>query len=212
MLTDLDWSALKGGSYALKYAKRDLPALDRTVARARNHRVAVQAGGNLGAYPKRLSQSFETVYAFEPSAELFPIMLENAPEPNIVRFQAALGYHRGQVGTSRERRDGKTNNHEGITHISGAGPIPTLRLDDLQLAICDAIFLDVEGWELYALQGAVATIGRCRPLLMIEINKSAAFVGIKEDDVRRFIVDLGYRFIERLHADEVYEPMEWAAC
>lgn len=209
MLATYDVSKFKGGAEALKWARRDLPYLDRIIARARGHRVAVQAGGNLGVYPKRLSSSFETVYVFEPAADLFPLMVENAPESNIIRYQAALGSHRGLVGTSRTRRDGKPNNHEGITHIAGSGPIPTLQLDDLALPICDLLCLDVEGWELYALEGAVATIARCRPLLAVEINKSATFVGIAEDEVRTFIVNQRYRFVERLQSDEVFEPVEW---
>ncbi len=204
---------MKGGAEALKYAKRDLVGLDRIVARVPQKRVCVQAGGCLGVYPKRLAESFEVVYSFEPSPELFPVMVENAPEHNIIRFQAALGFARDLVGVSRERRDGKLNNHEGITHIAGPGTIPTMRIDDLNLPICDALFLDLEGWELYALQGAVETVQRCRPLMSIEINKSAVFLGIDPDAVREFItVELGYRFIERLHADEVFEPVEWAAC
>lgn len=203
------WSSLRGSDSQLKWNRRDLPNLDRVVARVPQRRVAVQAGGNLGLFPKRLAMGFDVVYTFEPAAALFPILLANAPEPNIVRLQAALGYHRALVGTSQTRRDGKPDAHEGITHIAGPGPVPTLRLDDLALPVCDLLQLDLEGWELYALQGAAATLTRCRPVLCVEVNKNLGFVGVPEDTVRRFIADHGYRFVERLEADEVYVPEEW---
>jgi len=173
--------------------------------------VAVQAGGNLGLFPKRLAALFETVYTFEPAADLFAMLQANAPEPNIIKFQAALGDQRQLVATSRHRRDGKPNNHEGITHIAGPGRIPTLRIDDLGLAICDWILLDLEGWELFALRGAHETIARCRPTLTVEINKSCGFVGIAEDDVRAELRAREYVFVERFHSDELYVPRERSA-
>jgi FkbM family methyltransferase len=206
----LDWSTFKGSPEGLKWMRRDLPYLDRIIQRVPQKRVAVQAGACLGVYPKRLAAAFGVTYVFEPSAELFPLMVTNAPETNIVRFQAALGCDRALVGVSRQRRDGKPTNHEGITHIAGPGSIPTLCLDDLALPVCDLVYLDVEGYELYALQGAVETIARCRPLLAVEINKNAAFLGLSRDEVRAYITDvLQYRFVERLQSDEVYEPVEW---
>lgn len=210
MLTHgIDWSKMRGSAEALKWNRRDLPHLERIMTRARGKRVVVQAGGNLGIYPKRLAQSFAAVYTFEPGAALFPIMVQNAPEPNIHRYQAALGFDRALVGTSQVRRDSKPNCHEGITHISGGGTIPTMRIDDFALPCCDLICLDVEGFEMHALRGAVDTVARCRPLLSVEINKNQAFVGIDEDDIRRLVVGWDYVFVERLGSDEVFQPREW---
>lgn len=203
------WDAFHGSAEALRYNRRDLAVLDRCVARARDRRIALQAGGNLGIFPKRLAATFETVYTFEPAPDLFAAMMHNAPEPNIIRFQAALGNTRRLVGLSRQRRDGRRNNHEGITHVSGTGVIPTLQIDDLGLPVCDFLQLDLEGWELYALMGGLDTIHRCRPALVVEINKNQGFVGIQPDYLRDVVKSLGYRFVERLMSDELYVPAEW---
>jgi FkbM family methyltransferase len=206
------WDKFRGSELALKWARRDLPNLDRVVARVPRKRVAVQAGGNLGCFAKRLSMSFETIYTFEPAPALFPLMCANASEGNIVRFQAALGYEREFVSMSQTRRDDKaTPAHEGITHVAGPGPIPTMRLDDLMLPVVDLIQFDLEGSELYALQGSSDTIARCRPVLCVEVNKSQGFVGLSEDRLRDYVTGLlGYRFVERLESDEVFVPEEWA--
>lgn len=201
------WEQFAGSQQGLKWNRRDLPNLDKVIARVPQKRVALQAGGCLGIFAKRLSASFEVVYCFEPAPALFPLLCKNAPEPNIIRFQAALGYHRQFVSTSQERRDGKPDPHEGITHIRGAGPIPTMRIDDLALPVCDLLQLDLEGFELYALQGAVETLARCRPVLCVEINKSVGFMGLSREDVRSFIERAGYRFIERLQSDEIFVPV-----
>lgn len=205
-----DWHGFAGSQQGLKWNRRDLPNLDAVIARVPQKRVAVQAGGNLGIFPKRLAESFETVYCFEPSPALFPLLCKNAPEANIVRFQAALGYHRQFVSMAQVRRDGKPDPHEGITHVSGPGPIPTLRIDDLTLPVCDLLQLDLEGFELYALQGAVDTLERCRPVLCVEINKSLGFMGLEKADVHALIRAAGYRFVEKLQSDHVFLPVEWA--
>lgn len=199
-----------GGQVALKYAVRDLPNLEQVIALTPRCRLCVQAGGNLGVWPKRLAQAFETVITFEPAAENFAALCQNAPEPNIVKIQAAIGAQAGLVGLSRVRRDGKPHSHEGITHIDGPGSVPVLRLDDLGLPVCDLLYLDIEGYELYALQGAAATIARCRPVIATEINKSAAFFGLTPEDVQAEVIRHGYREQAVYGRDHVFVPQEWA--
>jgi FkbM family methyltransferase len=197
-----------GSAEALKWTIRDLPRLDQTIPFCQGRTAVIQAGGNLGLYAKRLARDFQTVYSFEPDPELFRLMQVNAPEANILRYQAALGDERRLVGTSRIRRDGKPNNHEGITHIAGEGNIPTLRIDDLGLATCELMVLDLEGWELFALRGARETLARCRPVVSVEINKSIGFVGFDGDDVRQVLHEASYGRVLILGSDEIYVPLE----
>lgn len=215
-MTGWDWASFVGNPGAMKWARRDLPDLERAMFHVPQKRVAVQAGGNLGLYPKRLAADFETVYAFEPAPALFAAMMQNAPEPNIIKFQACLGDARRMCGLSQKRRDDSGRaEHEGLTHVFGDGPYPTLRIDDLALPVCDFIALDLEGWELYAVRGAVETIARCRPVLSVEVNKNQRFVGIQPEFLRDCIKGLGYRLVERIHSDDVFVPAEWpeeAAC
>jgi FkbM family methyltransferase len=205
-----DWKAFRGGATELKYNRRDLPNLDRAIALTQQRRVAVQAGGHLGIWPKRLAASFHAVYTFEPDPVLFMDLCHNAPERNIIKCQAAVGNARRLVGLSSARRDGRDGPlHKGLTHIAGDGLIPTLMIDDLGLTTCDLLALDLEGWELYALLGAVNTITTCRPVLAIEVNQNSQHFGIQEEFLRDTIKALGYRFVQRLQSDELFVPAEW---
>jgi FkbM family methyltransferase len=199
---------MQGSPTALKFARRDLPHLDQVLELTPGRTAVVQAGGCLGVYPDYLSRIFETVYCFEPATDLFALMTLNAPQDNIVRFQAALGCRRGLVGTSRIRRDGKTNHHEGITHVVPGGVIPTLRLDDLELPVVDLLQLDVEGAEFAALQGASETLWRCRPVVAIEINKNLQYVGVKESEIVAFLDAHGYRHALTVGSDQAFVPLE----
>jgi FkbM family methyltransferase len=200
--------SMLGSAAALKWATRELDHLETVMALVPGRTACVQAGANLGVFPRRLAQSFATVYCFEPAADLFDKMLRNAPAENIVRFQAALGDTRGLVGTSRVRRDGKPNNHEGITHVVPGGTIPTLMVDDLGLPVCDLIYLDIEGVELHALRGAVETLTRCRPVVAVEINKNLKYVDVTEADIYAFFDTHGYKHLMSVGSDHVFLPVE----
>lgn len=200
-----------GSAEALKYSTRELAHVDQVLALVPGRTAVVQAGANLGVFPKHLASLFETVYTFEPDPELFRVMAVNAPAGNIIRFQAALGENRGLVGTCHIRRDGKSNHHEGIRHIVPGGVIPTLRIDDIGLKVCDLIYLDIEGEELFALRGAQETLRRCRPVVAVEINKNLQYVGVTENQIVTFIQDRGYRFALQVGSDRAFVPVERAS-
>jgi len=204
-----DWSRFQGSSKALGYNRRDLPQLAALVGLTSRRRVVVQAGGHLGIWPKFLSRYFVSVWTFEPSPALFPRLVANAPEDNIYRVQAALSDTHAGVTLSDARRDGKLGpGHEGLTHVAGPGPVPSLRLDALKLAELDLLCLDLEGWELYALRGAIDTLTRCRPVVSVEINKQAALAGVDPADVRALLAALDYGPAATLGSDEVFTPLE----
>lgn len=204
-----DWEAFQGSAVAIGWARRDLTSVDQVLTVVPGRSTCVQAGGNLGVFPKYLAKHFESVITFEPSQDLFPKLMANAGEPNIIKIQAALGDRGGVVGTECTRRDAKPMAvHEGLTHIVPNGIVPRLRLDTLELPIVDLLYLDLEGYELYALRGAVETIRRCRPVIAVEINRNITFEGHTEEDVRSFVVAQGYRPAFRVRSDEVFVPGE----
>lgn len=206
----IDWTHMQGSADALKFARRDLWTVREALKLVPEQRVCVQAGGCVGVFPKYLAQTFEEVYTFEPMAHSFQKLVANAPEANIHPHFAALGYNRTPIGMKQVRRT-KTHApaHEGIAHVSGSGKVPVIRVDDLPLEHCDFLCLDLEGYELEALKGAEATIARCRPVLMVEVNENCRHYGRKEADVRTWIADRGYRLVFRKHSDDVYVPKEW---
>lgn len=202
-----DWSKMKGSKEALKWNIRDLTTIDAILPHVPGRSTCVQAGGNLGVFGKYLSTFFAQVLVFEPAPELFPWMTGNAPEQNILRYQAALGETLGMVGTACTRRGEKPAPvHEGLTHVSGDGIVPTLRLDDFGLPTLDLLMLDLEGFELFALRGAAQTVLRCRPVISVEVNQNCGFYGVSKDDVRDWIGARRYQLAFRIQSDEVYVP------
>jgi FkbM family methyltransferase len=194
-----------GDSQALKYAVRDLATLNKAVSLTPRRGSVVQAGGSLGVFALALASEFAAVYCYEPHPATFRMLVANVPNSNVFMTQAALGFDRVRVSTSRTRRT-KTHlpPHDGVTHVNGAGLIPTCRVDDLGLDDLDLLVLDTEGQEFYALRGAQETIERCRPTVMIEINDNCKFYGLVPEDVRTWLRVWGYELEFRAHSDEVW--------
>jgi hypothetical protein len=71
-----------------------------------------------------------------------------------------------------------------------ASTIRTITLDSLELARIDLIKIDVEGMELDAVDGAAASLARCRPVLIVESIKT------DKEKLRGVLERLGYRLFE----------------
>lgn len=164
-------------------------------------RVVVQAGGNCGLWPRALGERFRFVYTFEPDPANFRCLCANAPAENVFKFNAALGIDRRCVDLARNPK------RVGSHHIAGAGPIPTLRIDDLALEVCDLIYLDVEGYEQFVLAGATETINRCRPVIAIEDRPTSERYGVAKGGAAEWVIDrFRYHIGERMKRDVVLVP------
>jgi FkbM family methyltransferase len=173
--------------------------LEAALPHVRDFGLCVQAGGNCGVWPLWLSERFEIVLTFEPDHLNFTALAANThARPNIIRTQAALGDRAGLIGLAREP------GNCGAHFVSGAGNVPTIRIDDLGLPACGLICLDIEGAEMPALIGAMELIERCRPVVVIEDKGLSERFGYKKGDAEQWLADLaGYEVIARPHRDVV---------
>jgi FkbM family methyltransferase len=125
--------------------------------------VMVQAGGNCGLTVKPFASAFKHVYTFEPDPVNFLCLTLNIDSPNVYKFQCCLGDEHKTI-----KLDNYSATDSGAYFVGGDGIVPTLLIDDLNLTECDLIMLDVEGYELHALNGAIETIKKYGPVICIE--------------------------------------------
>jgi FkbM family methyltransferase len=154
--------------------------------------LAICAGGNQGLYPRLLSDHFRNVITFEPDPLNFFCLVANCQKDNIVKIQGALGAEHELVEMRRVAMD-NTGMHEIL--ISPAGYIPMFKVDDLKLRALDLLWLDLEGYEQKAVEGAINAIDQHRPLIMAERG---------HDNILNLIKDFGYREVCRSVSDTVY--------
>jgi FkbM family methyltransferase len=171
---------------------------DEIMTHVTGNSIMVQAGGNCGQYVRQFSQRFVTVYTFEPDPLNFLCLTLNCGD-NVIKLQACLGNDKKFVNIHRD-------DDAGAIHVSGQGNIPTMRIDDMNLPACDLIQLDIEGYELFALQGAQRTIEQYHPLLMLEwCNDWAERYDTNKEMFDKFLNDLGYSQVLSHKSDIIYK-------
>jgi len=184
-------------SYMLNHP--DLPK--KISSHVQNKKVCVQAGGNMGYYVRQYAELFDNVYTFEPEPINFYCLNQNIENQNVFKYQACIGNTRDLVKLKIKVKN------RGKNHVIGSGNIPTLLIDDLNLTECNLIHLDIEGYEFFALKGAIETIKRCRPIVAIEFfQKCATRFNYTLDDVENFLFGLGYKLLTTYEEERVYAP------
>ena len=71
--------------------------------------------------------------------------------------------------------------------------VPMERLDDIYSGNCGFIKIDVEGHQQAVLEGAVETIKRCQPRMLVELEERLSPGGLGR--ARAFFEPLGYRAV-----------------
>lgn len=164
-------------------------------------KVCVQAGGNMGYYVKQYASLFDNVYTFEPEPINFFCLNQNIQEENVFKYQACIGYERNLVDLKIKLKN------RGKNYVNGVGKIPTLRIDDLNLTTCSLIHLDIEGFEYFALQGAVNTIKKCKPVVALEFfDKCATRFNYTLEDIESLIDSLDYTLLTTYEEERVFVP------
>jgi FkbM family methyltransferase len=164
-------------------------------------KLIIQAGGNSGFYPSIYSHSFERVITFEPDYRWFTCLIHNANKENIFKFQSALGNDNIPITLVAPYLKGKEN--LGALYIENNGVIPKIKIDSLG---CDpdCIHLDIEGSEWEALLGAVETIKRAKPMIVVEWNQSGQRYGWSDDKIENMFQDLDYILYKEWPRDRSY--------
>lgn len=161
--------------------------------------TVIQAGGNCGVYPLLLTEFFKRVYTFEPDPINFHCLSNNCQMLNISKFNCALGDSPGNVNIVV--RD-ETNVGMNMVTATKEIDVPVVTLDSFDFPNVKLIMLDLEGYEPQALRGALNTIAKWKPHLILECAANY-------QDVWNILAPLGYvkiKEISRLDSVFVYRP------
>lgn len=181
-----------------QHAFRHVQSLEWTLKRCKQRRTAVQAGGNIGLWPRRMAEWFTRVITFEPDAISRACLQQNVP-PSVEVRDEALGERVSACDLSRKSL--------GSHRVQEGTALPMIALDVLQLVDVDLLQLDVEGYEWHALQGARETIARCHPLIQVELRGFTEKYGQTDEAVSTYLYGLGYRIVSKQPGSDVV--FEW---
>jgi FkbM family methyltransferase len=179
----------------------ELYSVNEVVIACDTHRSIIHAGANVGAYALRFAEKFNTVYAFEPDITNFKCLALNTINTNnILLYQGVLGCFNKPVSVENNE---KTNC--GTGSVTSTGNIPQFTIDSLHLDTVDCIHLDVEGYELFAIMGALNTIERCSPTIVLEWLDHGNKFGISQQTIMNVLSSLGYNKMKQVASDMIFK-------
>ena len=131
----------------------------------------------------QLCKDFERVHAFDYRPRMkFEVK-------KLTYYQVALG----DESTTVRAKGGTIVEH-------GDKDVEQKRLDDYNFDEVDYLKIDVEGHELKVLKGAIATIEKCNPVIVIEENGSQELYNKGEkEDALNYLQTLNYKVMYRFN-------------
>lgn len=192
---------LRSQATPLRQLGRDAMIIDLAMKYAGRKNLVIQAGARIGLWPALLSEHYERVIAFEPETRNYECAHKNLDHayPRVDLRHAALGatVERRWVEFSTDTSGSHQIIEQGGEHTE---PCDVVTIDSLGVDP-DAIFLDIEGFELFALKGAAETLARCHPMLVLEENNARLRYGIDKGHLAHWLLQFGYRVVDRHNKD-----------
>ncbi|MFW2831522.1 FkbM family methyltransferase [Sphingomonas sp. ID0503] len=134
--------------------------------------VVIDAGANIGNHTVFFSKVLGAaeVWAFEVMRETYRILERNIELndlKNVRPLNVGLGAREGRANLSRFKLS-----NIGGTEVTVAedGLYPIRAIDSFDIPKVDFIKIDVEGGQIDVLEGAKETLGRCKPLVWVEMR------------------------------------------
>lgn len=168
---------------------------------------AVDIGANCGIWTRVMARCFPLVSAFEPSPEAIECFWLNNPtremtddRSQVILQTVALGEASGKLRLHTKLRS------SGFTRMDPEGDfeVEVRTLDSFNLPRVDFIKIDVEGWEHPVVKGAIETIRKYRPLMIVEQKPdNAERHGFKRYGAVNLLKKLGGEVVAEISGDMI---------
>ena len=159
----------------------------------------VDVGAHIGSWTLIMSQLAKEVVAFEPQRMRYYQLCGNISINDLSNVRAlnyALATHERRdstmvitkfgvdTGSSTLREDVTRHAIAAGSPVTGTETVDVKCLDDFKLDNISLIKIDVEGFELDVLEGAVATLQRCKPFIVVELWDGEWFQESREKTIQ----------------------------
>jgi len=172
-----------------------LKFLDYCESQHKKFRTVIDIGAWCGTWAKAMEPYAKKIIAFEPDATHFECLQRNCTINCTPRMEA--------VGAEIKEVSLTEDDFTQAKRIDKEGNIKMTTLDHLDYQDIDLIKIDVEGYEMEVLKGAVKTLASVQ-YLMIELNNATKKYGSNNIEIEKYINSLGYKLLINHWPDKVF--------
>lgn len=169
--------------------------------------LAVDVGAHVGLWTRVLATMFDCVAAFEPHPTLYACWERNCQGfENVDGYNFALSNADDYISIAYV--EGNSGNAHAVDkNTKGAHRTRSTRLDSFPIdRKIDFMKIDVEGWELFVLQGAEKTIQQDKPIIILEQKPgNAERFNLKRTAALEYLLARGYKLVWEKSGDYVVQ-------
>jgi FkbM family methyltransferase len=180
--TDMAWCFDKG-----EYYEKNVIYWFEKISNGFTRPVIYDIGANYGFFSIKFASLANLTYAFEPVSKTYSVLSKNIHRNrlgNVIPYKYGLSNKEESIEINLYSSSGNNSifrrqlPHGHSLKFKGTEKINLFALDDLiikeNLLPPDIVKMDIEGAELYALQGAKNTISRYKPIIFMEFAETTS--------------------------------------
>jgi FkbM family methyltransferase len=194
------WHIPEQDRVALGFILDQVNTLAEMYTYCKDFRTVIQAGCNIGIWPKALAKRFKNVYTVEPDSLNYEAAVKNLEGiKNIHLNNAAFGAAPGHGSMDHILPD-----NIGAHQVKTGSDFEIITIDSLGIKDCDFLQLDVEGFEHFAVEGAVQTIESSWPMISLELKGLGCRYGKPDQQTVDFLARMGYKKVNQIGMDSIF--------
>lgn len=182
--------------------------------------IVIECGCHIGTHTLPLASLCKKLYGFEPMPDTYNILNQNIKLNNVnncIIYKKGVADKEGVtqycwIPENNPGGSGLNNNPMGkpnwIPYTNKNIEVELTTIDLLELDNLDLIKIDVEGYETLVINGAINTIKKCRPVIIMEVWKThnGDFDINYTKTLFKNILELGYNVSQLSGPDFLFLP------
>ena len=210
--SDMAWCFDKG-----EYYEKNVTYWFDKIANGFKQPVIYDIGANYGFFSLRYSNLAKFIYAFEPVSKTYSVLNKNIQRnklDNVIAYKYGLSNKEESIKINLYSSSGNNSIFKRrlplghLLKFKGEEIINLTPLDDLfikkHLLPPDIVKMDIEGAELYALQGAKNIIATYKPVLFVEFSENTSRdAGYTCEELVQELAQYGYEIWDSLNRQQM---------
>lgn len=172
-----------------------LQFLDYCKTQNKKFDLVLDIGAWCGTWAKAIEPYTKKVVAFEPDKVHFECLERNCTI-NCDPRQEAVGAEIKNISLTMD-------DFTQAKRVDSEGDIRCVTIDSLEYDKVDMIKIDVEGYEMEVLKGAVKTLENVN-YLMIELNNNSKKYGSSNLEIEKYLSSLGFKVLMQKWPDKIF--------